>query len=226
MKDPIAALAGALHHAFERPELLTEALTHRSFVNESDARTHNERLEFLGDAVLDLVVSEALMERFPDAREGPLSRMRSHLVSEQGLAPVAERLGIGPALRLGRGEELSGGRTKPSVLADALEAVVAAIYLDGGFQAARDAVLRWLDLPDERILAAGDAKSALQQRLQSELGATPEYRLVQQVGPDHEKTFVSEVYIRGERLAAGVGRSKKEAEQRAASRALECLDEA
>lgn len=226
MSDPTSALLERLEYGFREPRLLDEALTHRSYVNESDARSHNERLEFLGDAVLDLVVSEVLMDRFPEAREGPLSRMRAHLVSEMGLAPVAQRLGLGAALKLGRGEEISGGREKPSVLSDALEALVAAVYLDGGLDAVRQVILPWLDFPDERVASAGDAKSALQQRLQAHRGATPEYRLVQEMGPDHQKTFVCEVYHGEQRLAAGVGRSKKEAEQRAAADAMRRLDEA
>lgn len=219
------SLLRALGYTFRSPELLEQALTHRSYVNESPAEADNERLEFLGDAVLDLIVSEALMERFPSAKEGRLSQLRAYVVSEGGLAQAAERMGLGPALRLGRGEELSGGRSKPSLLADAMEAVVAAVYLDGGFEAARQVVWRLLELPDEQV-HAGDAKSTLQQRIQADHRATPEYRLVQEVGPDHDKTFVVEVHLQGERLGAGVGRTKKEAEQRAAAQVLASMDDA
>ncbi len=218
-------LRDALAYDFRDPKRLTDALTHRSYVNEVqlESITDNERLEFLGDAVLDLVLSEALMTRFPRAREGQLSRLRARMVSEVGLARVADRIGIGRALRLGRGEELSGGREKASVLADALEAILAAVYLDGGLEPARAIILRWFTVPDEEELVESDAKTELQHRLQGARRVTPHYRLQEESGPDHDKTFVVEVLVEDEILGRGIGRSKKDAEQRAAANALAAL---
>lgn len=212
-------LLEALDHTFQDPERLRMALTHSSYVNEfrGDGPSDNQRLEFLGDAVIDLVVSEALMDKFPDAREGELSKMRARMVSEVALARVADRIGLGSALRLGRGEEMSGGREKASVLADAFEALVAAIYLDGGYEAAKRFVRRWIASPEPTEI---DAKTELQHRAQECFKKTPRYRLVEEHGPDHDKTFVAEVYLDDETLGRGVGRSKKESEQRAAANVL------
>ena len=219
----IQRLAETLGYRFRDPNRLEEALTHRSYVNEfrGVSSRDNERLEFLGDAVLDLIVSEALMERHPDAREGELSKLRARMVSEVALARVAERMGLGSALRLGRGEEMSGGRRKASVLADGLEALIAAIYLDGTYEDARRVVLGFIEFPGRMD---ADAKTELQQRVQERLKKTPRYRLVEETGPAHDKTFVVEVMLEGDALERGVGRSKKEAEQRAAANALVELD--
>jgi len=219
----VRRLAEAIDYRFDDTSHLDEALTHRSHVNEARARglRDNERLEFLGDAVLDLIVSEALMDRWPDAKEGELSKMRARMVSEVALARVADRIRLGPALRLGRGEEMSGGRAKASLLADAFEALVAAIYLDGGYEAARRVVLRWIDFPERNDV---DAKSELQHRLQGALKMTPRYQLVEELGPSHDKTFVVEVALENEVLGRGIGRTKKEAEQRAAANVLVRLE--
>jgi ribonuclease-3 len=216
-------LVETLGYRFRDPTRLQEALTHRSYVNEfrGEASRDNERLEFLGDAVLDLIVSEALMERHPDAREGELSKLRARMVSEVALARVADRMGLGVALRLGRGEEMSGGRHKASVLADGLEALIAAIYLDGSYEDARRVVLGFIEFPGRMDV---DAKTELQHRVQERLKKTPRYRLVDETGPAHDKTFVVEVLLDGQALERGVGRSKKEAEQRAAANALAALD--
>jgi ribonuclease-3 len=222
--DAQVRLCRALGHDFADPTLLRRALTHRSFVNE--ARTDaedNERLEFLGDAVLDLAVSEALMARFPEADEGQLSRMRAWLVSEVALARVAVRIGLGPAMALGRGEALSGGREKASLLADAFEAVVAALYLDAGMDAVRRLVSTHFDLASTAS-DLNDPKSTLQQRLQATHRLTPSYRLAAEEGPDHDKLFTAEVWLGDQRLGTGLGRSKKEAEQRAAAGVLAELD--
>ncbi|MEJ7599179.1 MAG: ribonuclease III [Kofleriaceae bacterium] len=181
----------------------------------------NQRLEFLGDAVLSLTVSQRLMVRFPDAHEGDLSVTRAQVVSEDGLSDVARKLGFGDFLLLGKGEDKSGGRTKPKILADAFEAIVAAVYLDGGFQAAWDLVERLLI---ERINAVEiknfyDFKTRLQETAQARLKATPTYRVVQELGPDHDKRFVVAVSIGTEEWARAVGKSKKEAEQMAAAEA-------
>ncbi len=230
-------------YKFKDPSLLTLALTHSSLAYESSPeRTHdpgsdNEQLEFIGDAVLGLVVAEALYRRFPASREGDLTRLRASLVSSRNLAQVALRIELGPMLRLGRGEEHSGGQRKPALLANALEAVIAAMYLDGGLAPARDFIQRQIIEPAEADMvgvlhssepfsgAVGDYKSALQERVQAAGAGQPKYVLTDQTGPDHRKRFRIEV-----RVADGVGGSitlaeadgttKKQAQQEAARRAL------
>jgi len=221
----VQRLLETLQYRFEDPRLLDQALTHRSYVNEtrSGQPRDNERFEFLGDAILDLAVSEALMEWFPSAREGELSKLRARMVSEVALARVAVRVGLGDALRLGRGEELSGGRSKASLLADAFEALIAAIYMDGGWEVTRQIVRRHLQPPDES--SGLDAKTELQQRIQERYKLTPRYRLVEAQGPAHDRTFIVEVLLEGRCLQRGVGRTKKEAEQRAAANTLAELAE-
>ncbi len=238
----IAMLEGVLGHRFRRPELLRQALTHTSQARELEALTpseptrvgDNEQLEFLGDAVLGLITTEELFRRFPDFREGELSKLRAHLVSEKHLIKVAQQLELGSYLRLGRGEEKSGGRNKTALLVDALEAVLGALYLDGGLEIARSFVLQLIVTPElERngnSLPVTDYKSALQEKLQAKGGPQPTYVLVKEHGPDHSKTFTVEVRLRGadqNGRAAFVGRAdgstKKNAEQDAARQALEYL---
>lgn len=226
--DPLRQLMAALDHDFggDPGGLLREALTHRSYVNEADDRAvrDNERLEFLGDAVIDLIVAQELMRRFPDAREGVLSRLRASLVSEAGLAGLARRLELGQALRLGRGELSSGGREKASILSDAAEAVFAALFLDAGLDKARAALVAHLELPDTLEGSGEDPKTALQHRVQAEWHKTPRYRLLDEQGPGHDKRFFVEVWVEGEGdalRAAGEGRTKKEAEQHAAQALLD-----
>lgn len=222
MSIEVQRLLDTIDYQFRDPHRLEQALTHRSYVNEfrGEEVPDNERLEFLGDAVIDLVVSETLMSRFPDAREGELSKLRARMVSEVALARVADRIGLGAALRLGRGEDLSGGRMKASLLADAFEALVAAVYLDGGYEAASRLVRDRVEIPDRLDV---DAKTELQQRIQEVHKTTPRYHLVEELGPAHDKTFVVEVRLHDEPLERGEGRSKKEAEQRAAANALATL---
>jgi len=209
--------------------LALAALTHKSFVNEhrgEDGLVDNERLEFLGDAVIDLGVSHRLMERFPDASEGDLSKMRAAVVDEAGLASMARTLDLGPLLRLGRGEERTGGREKASLLADALEAVVAALYLGGGMEPVLTLLDRFLFEAFARAAAGTldrDYKTQVQELAQSRLKATPRYRVVAEHGPDHSKVFEVEIELRGEVLGRGQGRSKKDAEQAAARLALDGL---
>lgn len=224
-KDPQVRLLTALGHSFADDRLLVQALTHRSYVNEVDdpAVRDNERFEFLGDAVIDLVVSSELMRRFDTAREGRLSKIRASVVSEGALARLARQIGLGPALRLGRGEEMSGGRDKSSILSDAFEALMAAVYLDAGLERVAEVLLPRLRFPDGEALRRGDPKTELQQRVQAERHKTPTYHLVDERGPDHDKVFEVELRVEGEVLAAGEGRTKKEAEQRAAAAALERL---
>jgi ribonuclease-3 len=228
-RDPaIGELERRLRVTVTNPDTALAAITHKSFVNEhrGEPLQDNERLEFLGDAVLNLAVSQRLMERFPGAREGELSKIRAAVVDEPGLAFIARELDLGAVLRLGRGEELTGGREKSSLLADAVEAVVAALYLGGGL----DPVLALIDrfLGDAFARAAAgtldrDYKTQLQELAQSRMRASPRYRVVAEHGPDHSKTFEVELEIGGESVGRGSGRSKKDAEQAAAKLALDVL---
>lgn len=231
------ALETRLGHQFKAPELLERALTHSSLLPELRAEQpaasaaqlqNNERLEFLGDSVLQLLASEYLLEAFPDWTEGQLSKSRAKIVNAYSLQNAARRLALGEHLRLGRGEEKTGGREKPAILADAFEAVVAAVYLDAGLQAAREMLERVLftqalEERGERI-ADSDRKSALQEFLQARGQPPAQYRLKGESGPDHRKVFQVEVWVNGDRLARGEGSTKKEAEQRAAQSALELLE--
>lgn len=221
--SPFGALEAVLGHEFRDRSLLEVALRHASWCNEhaSHGLEDNERLEFLGDAVLGLVVGQRLMTRFAQLRQGELSKMRAQVVSEVGLSQAARKVDLGRWLSLGKGEEKSGGRTKPSILADAFEAILAAVYLDGGFEAAEGMVTRLLA---ERIATVEpndfyDFKTRLQETAQARLRATPTYRVVQELGPDHEKQFVVAVSIAAEEWGRAVGKSKKEAEQMAAAEA-------
>jgi len=229
MPEPssIERLAGRLGYCFRTPRLLEAALTHKSYLNESPdpSREDNERLEFLGDAVLDLVISERFLSQFPGAPEGDLSKLKARTVSETALSHVARRLDLGSSLVLGRGEELTGGRDKPSLLADALEAVIAAVYLDGGLAAARQVVLTaFSDLFDNLSRPeVADHKTELQEICQRDFSVLPVYRVLRESGPDHHKQFYVELLIRGEVYGVGTGRSKKEAEQQAARHALDRL---
>jgi len=224
LDDASLRLCRELGYTFANRGFLLDALTHRSFKNERpDVCCHdNERLEFLGDAVVGLVVTSLLFTQFPDADEGELTRRRADLVSERGLAEAARAIGVGEAMRLGRGEERSGGRTKPRLLSSALEACVGAIYSDGGVEAAFTAARRIFE-PRLHTSAPGrrDAKSLAQEWAQAHLGGTPSYRLVEAEGPDHAREFTVALELHGEQVATGSGRSKLEAEQGAASAALE-----
>jgi ribonuclease III len=214
-----------LGYRFENPDLLVTALTHRSFANENKklGRKDNEKLEFLGDAVLDLVVGHLVMRLHPDLREGQLSVTRSRVVSEAGLAEVAANaLDLGSYLYLGKGENRSGGREKPSLIADGFEAVMAAIYLDAGYQAAWDTIDRLLTPVIERINVTtfADHKTRLQEQLQALLHTTPVYKVVAEHGPDHDKLCEVVVFIHDREWKRSVGSSKKHAEQNAAADAL------
>lgn len=239
MRSADAALEERLGYKFSNRELLDRALIHSSAVPElrgatadalgdSTPLSDNERLEFLGDAVLELLASEYLLAAFPEWSEGQLSKSRARIVNASSLESAARRLRLGEHLRLGRGEEKTGGREKQTLLADAFEAVVAAVYLDSGLSAARALLQRVLfeqalEERGERI-AESDRKSALQEFLQGRGQAPAEYRLAGESGPDHQKTFQIEVWINGECLARGEGSTKKEAEQQAARSALEQLE--
>jgi ribonuclease III len=214
-------LEKALGIRFKDPALHEAALTHRSYAFEQGARVTNERLEFLGDAVLGLVITDLAYQNFPDLPEGELAKLRAAAVNMHTLAEVARSLGIGKAVLLGRGEELSGGRDKASILADAMEAVLGAVYLDQGLRGTR-ALIRRLFWPRMEAYARGegdrDFKTSLQELAAQDLGRLPEYR-VRERGPDHQKEFTATVFVAGRELGQGVGRSKKEAEQRAAREA-------
>jgi len=232
-------LEGRLGHRFQSPELLERALTHSSAIPElradrkdesasAETAQDNERLEFLGDAVLELLAREYLLASFPGWNEGQLSKSRARLVNAHSLQDAARRVNLGEHLRLGRGEEKTGGREKPTLLADAFEAVIAAVYLDAGLDAARQMLKRLLfeQALEERGagIADSDRKSALQEFLQGRGIPPAEYRLTGESGPDHQKVFAVEVWINGERAAGGEGSTKKEAEQRAAQSAMELLE--
>src|ERR1700688_2313506 len=223
----IAELESILGHQFRDPQWLLQAFMHSSRTRERGGKEpaeSNENLEFLGDAVLELVVSEELVREFPDWSEGQLSKSRARLVNATAISLSAQRLGLGKYLRLGRGEEKTGGRTKPALLADVYEALIAAIYLDGGLEAARGFVRRSLvkgaiAVEAER-LGHTDHKSALQEFLQSRGMVPGAYRVIAESGPDQQKTFRVAVRIAGQVTAMGCGRTKKEAEQSAAIAAL------
>jgi len=205
------------------------ALTHRSFINESSepGLQDNERLEFLGDAVLDLCVSDLLMKKYPDHNEGRLSRLRSLLVNEYPLAEMGRKFSLGEYLRLGKGEESSGGRKKNSILSNAFEAVVAAVYLDSGFDrisAILEKLFEPLLLQNADDLLFRDFKTQLQEVSQELFKTIPKYSIMDEYGPDHDKTFVVQLGIANRIRTSGMGKSKKEAEQEAARRALEELD--
>lgn len=221
-------LESRLGYRFRDRKLAETALTHTSWLNEAAAsgRTDNERLEFLGDAVLALVTSDLLMAQLPAAPEGELSRARAALVSEGGLARAAALLDLGRFVWLGRGEEKTGGRGRPSILANALEALLGAVYLDGGLEAARGIAARLFqpELGDVQRHARLDFKSRLQERAQARWQTPPVYEVVAVSGPDHDKRFEVALTIAGRPWGRATGRSKKEAEQSAAAAALEAID--
>jgi ribonuclease III len=215
----------ALGVRFKDPGLRRMALSHRSYAFEQDSTETNERLEFLGDAVLGLVVTDLAYARFPDLPEGDLAKLRAATVNMLTLADIARELGLGQEILLGKGEELSGGRDKTSIVADAMEAVLGAVYLDRGLGAARDLIER-LFWPRMAAYARGegdrDYKTGLQELAAQDVGTIPQYRVVEE-GPDHAKEFTATVLIGGEPYGSGEGRSKKEAEQHAAREAYERL---
>lgn len=225
--DVLLPLMEKLNYVFSDPDLLLRALTHSSWTYENEsACTHNERLEFLGDAVVDLAVSHYAMELLPEAREGELSRVRAVAVNTKSLAEVARGLGLGELLRLSRGEDQTGGRTKPSLLANVFEAVIGAIYLDGGLQPA-DEVIRSLlgsTVVEATQQSHRDPKTRLQEWTQARNGRAPTYEVLRTEGPDHAKVFAVAVIVDGRELARGEGRSKKEAQQRAAEQALDSIE--
>ena len=220
----LSELEAILHHTFRRKELLTLALTHRSS-QLRPGEEHNEKLEFLGDAVLGLAMSDLLMQRFPEASEGDLSKLRASLVNARVLATKASAIALGQWLRLGGGEERSGGREKPSILAAAYEAVLGAVYLDGGFTPARDLVARHFveNLEEKSQGILFDSKTRLQEITQKIFKETPVYSVIEARGPDHQRQFISQVSIAGRLYGRGAGPNKKSADQAAALETLEML---
>lgn len=224
----IEDLQKKISYHFKNIEILREALTHKSYVNENPELNlkDNERLEFLGDAVLDLAISASLIMNFPDSQEGELSRFKSMVVSETSLAKIAARLDLGRFLFLGKGEEQTGGREKESLLANALEAIIAAVYLDGGLEPA-DEFIRMTFSDEISVIAkegiSFDYKTDLQEYCQAQGLPLPVYRVSRETGPDHKKIFEIELLIQDEVFGIGIGRSKKDAEQKAAKEALKHL---
>lgn len=214
------ALERVLGHTFQDKALLETALTHTSFANEARHGTkHNERLEFLGDSVLSIVVAEYLFTH-SSLPEGDLTRMRASLVREAALFTFAQKIGLGRWLRLGHGEEMGGGRTRPSVVSDAFEAVIAALYLDGGIDAARAFILPFVTSALTKQSAEEDYKTKLQEVVQQNPSERLRYVVASQTGPDHDKHFVVEVHLNSNCIGSGEGHSKKQAEQAAAKEAL------
>lgn len=222
----ISELEKAIGYRFKNISLLQNALAHSSYANERwhDSLMSNERLEFLGDSILGMTVADHLYRNFPDRPEGELTRMRADMVCEKTLASVADRIGLGQHLLLGRGEEQGGGRGRASILADAVESVIAACYLDGGFEPAASFIRTFIlcDVPVQKMHNE-DFKTELQELIQQKKGQTLTYALVGETGPDHDKEFTVEVSLNGKAVGRGTGRSKKRAEQDAARAAIEKL---
>jgi len=223
-RQELETLAQRLDHRFQNLGLLDQALRHSSYAHDNPGSgPSNERLEFLGDAVLALTVSALLLARFPESSEGEMSRGRAALVNARQLAALSRRLGLGAHLLLGRGEERQAGREKPSLLANALEALLGAVYLDGGLEAAARLTERWFSPLISTALPGQDFKTSLQEFTHARYKASPSYHLMAESGPGHARHFQVEVRLQDLPLAQGEGRTKKEAEQRAARRALEIL---
>lgn len=221
----LSSLEERLGYTFDNGALLMTALTHTSFINENPGlkRVNNERFEFLGDSVLSLVVSNHLYRKHPELNEGELSKVRANLVNESSLAKVAASIGLGDYLFLGKGEERTAGRKKASLLADAMEAIIAAVYLDRGLRSATQVVLRHFGQWIETVVQQKhpfDYKTTFQEVCQERFGVLPEYRMSRVTGPDHDRVFVMEISVNGAVLGEGSGKSKKEAQQQAACQAL------
>lgn len=227
-KEKISSLEEITGYSFKNWEIALMSLIHSSYVAENKGVYDNERLEFLGDAVLDLVIGEILYKDFPDSTEGDLTRMRAWLVNEEQLSAMASTLGLGDLVLLGRGEESSGGSTKSSILADLFEAVTGAIYLDGGLEAAKVFIIKnfkdVLPLAPEKAFKC-DYKSELQEFTQRMFHRTPDYEIEEITGPDHDRTFHFALYVDGKKIATGAGGSKKAAQQNAAAKALKYFRE-
>jgi ribonuclease-3 len=217
------SLQSKINYKFKDPSLLELAVTHSSYANEKGGHNNNERLEFLGDSVLGFITAEYLFTTMPGTPEGELTKLRSAAVCEKSLAVFANSLGLGRYLRLGKGEVMSGGASRPSILSDAFESVIAAIYLDGGMEAAKKFVLRFIETAETDVSAVTDYKTKLQEIVQQNPDEQLRYVLAAEAGPDHDKTFTVEVYLNSNCVATGEGHSKKKAEQAAAREALRLM---
>lgn len=216
----------SLKKIFKDESLLDQALTHKSWVNEhSNTKGTNERLEFLGDAILEYIVSKELYDRFPKKEEGYLTALRANLVNTVNLSGISQKLGVGEALKLSKGEEETGGRTNPSLLADTFEAILGALYIDQGLAKAEKFISKnvLVDIEDKIKMPLKDAKSRLQEYVQAQGNPAPKYVVAKESGPDHSKEFVVEVVIKTKPVSSGKGKSKGEAEQDAARKALTAL---
>lgn len=222
-KASLKTFEGLIDYTFQNKNLLVEALTHSSYANEGKKHLHNnERLEFLGDSVLSVIVAEHLFRNFKHIPEGELTRLRASLVCEQALFEFAQKISLGEYIFLGRGEENTGGRNRPSIVSDAFEAVIAAVFLDGGMDAAKKYVLSFIpeDLNPQEKAGFSDYKTVLQEIIQQNREEKVEYVLIAESGPDHDKTFEIEVRMNSNVIGTGSGKSKKQAEQNAAKEAL------
>lgn len=222
---PLTSLEDKIQYHFSDPGLLIHALTHSSYANEMrmNKENNNERLEFLGDAVLELVTSEYVYREYKNLTEGDLTKLRASIVCEPTLSSCARDLNIGEYLLLGKGEDSSGGRVRESILSDALEAIIGAIYLDGGFTNAKEFVIKFIlnSVKDKELFF--DSKTILQEIIQNENKQKIKYKLISEEGPDHNKTFTIAVYVGNDQIGCGTGRTKKAAEQEAASQAIQLL---
>ncbi|UCD85190.1 MAG: ribonuclease III [Deltaproteobacteria bacterium] len=221
-------LENKINHKFKNTELIDQALTHKSYIHECDLPplASNERLEFLGDAVLGLIIGHELFKKYPGYSEGELSILRAAVVNERQLARIAREIDLGSYLLLGKGEEQTGGRNKDSLLADAYEAILGAIYLDGGIEGATNSVLNQFSGIFQELIEGGtdfDFKSRLQEITQDIFKKTPNYSVINEWGPDHEKSFEVQVLINDEIYSSGIGKSKKDAEQKAAAEAIKII---
>ncbi len=224
MKNDIKELQQKLGYTFKHEDLLKRALSHSSYVNENHSiGGSNERLEFLGDSVLGLITAENFYTNYTKLPEGELTKLRAATVCEKSLAGFAKELDLGQYLLLGKGEILTGGRERPSIQADAFEAIIAAIYLDGGMEEARKFVLKYIDEAIRKHQSFKDYKTMLQEVVQRNPGEIVEYVLTGETGPDHDKRFEVEVHLNSNVIGRGIGKSKKRAEQEAAREALELM---
>ena len=221
----MSELENRIHYTFKNKKLLHEALSHSSYANERKRTRSNERLEFLGDSVLSIIVAKHLFTHYTHLPEGELTKLRASLVCEKSLHEFACDFGLGEFLLLGKGEELTGGRERPSIIADAFEALLAAIYLDGGMEQARKFVLQFIPehLNPKQAKGLNDYKTTLQEIIQQNKEEKIEYVPIEETGPDHDKTFVVEVHLNSNVIGTGRGKSKKQAEQFAAKEALELM---
>ena len=221
MSSDLKKLEKIIGHQFENRELLTKALTHKSYAAEIGSGEFNERMEFLGDSILSASVADYLYHKHPDQDEGKLSQIKSQIVSGQNLSKWALDIKLGAFLLISKGEEANGGRQRESLMANTIEALIAALYLDAGYTVAKEFIFKYL--VKQRRVIINDAKSKLQELIQSRFQTLPEYRVLSETGPDHERIFEIGVYVKKDLMGVGTGRSKKDAQQGAAKKALKAL---